>query len=253
MMNQKVALITGGSRGLGKSAAMHLAQSKVGVVITYHRKQEEAQTLVNHIQKEGGRAVALQLDVTETARFYDFVDELKTALKNTFGSAQIDYLVNNAGYGLYKSFEGTTGADLDAMFAVHFKGPFLLTQSLAGLMKDGGRILNVSSGLTRFTLPGYDGYAAMKGAIEVATRYQAAALASRGITVNTLAPGAIETDFGGGVVRDNPELNQRIASITAMGRVGLPDDIGSAIAGALTAGSGWMTGQRIEVSGGQAL
>lgn len=252
-MTQKIALITGGSRGLGKSAAFHLAKSDVGVIVTYHSKKAEAEEVVEEINSNGGRAAAIQLDVADTEGFSNFRESLVLALKGTFEREKIDYLVNNAGYGIFKPFQDTTEAELDSMYSVHVKGPFFLTQTLSDLVEDGGRILNVSSGLTRMTFAGYDAYSAMKGAIEVVTRYQAAAFASRGITVNTIAPGAIETDFGGGVVRDTPELNQQIASITAMGRVGLPDDIGSAIAGILVSSSQWMTGQRIEVSGGQAL
>ncbi len=252
-MKQKIALITGGSRGLGKSAAHHLAKHNVGIVITYHNKQDEAQSVVDTIVNNGGTAAALRLDIRKTESFSSFREALQSLLKQSFDRENLDYVVNNGGYGCFKHFLDTQEAELDDMYEVHLKGPFFLTQCLSSLITDGGRILNVSSGLTRVTLPGYDAYAAMKGGLEVVTRYQAAALAGRGITVNTMAPGAIETDFGGGVVRDNPELNKQIASNTTMGRVGLPDDIGSAVAGLLVASSGWMTGQRIEVSGGQAL
>ncbi|EAR07347.1 SDR family NAD(P)-dependent oxidoreductase [Reinekea blandensis] len=252
-MTQKIALITGGSRGLGKSAALHLAKANVGIVITYQSNVAEAQSIVDEINSKGGRAAALKLDVAESSSFSSFRDSLISILKETFERNTFDYLVNNAGYGIFTPFEKTTEAELDDMYAVHLKGPFFLTQCLARFIEDGGRILNVSSGLTRMTFSGYDAYAAMKGGLEVVTRYQAAAYASRGIAVNTIAPGAIETDFGGGAVRDTPKLNQHIASTTAMGRVGLPDDIGSAVAGLLVAGSGWMTGQRLEVSGGQSL
>lgn len=252
-MKQKIALITGGSRGLGKSAALHLAKANVGALITYQSNAVEAQNVVDEINQQGGKAAALQLDVAESGRFSTFRDSVISALKETFAQDTFDFLVNNAGYGVFAPFAATTEVELDNMYAVHLKGPFLLTQCLSALINDQGRILNVSSGLTRMTFAGYDAYAAMKGGVEVVTRYQAAAFASRGISVNTLAPGAVETDFCGGAVRDTPKLNQQIASITAMGRVGLPDDIGKAIAGLLVAGSEWMTGQRIEVSGGQAL
>ena len=252
-MTQKIALITGGSRGLGKSAALHLAEADVGVVITYQSKEAEAKSVVNEINKKGGRAAALMLDVAESDSFTHFRNSLVATLQETFERDTFDYLVNNAGYGVFTPFQNTTEAELDSMYSVHLKGPFLLTQCLANAIEDGGRILNVSSGLTRMTFSGFDAYAAMKGGVEVVTRYQAAAFADRKIAVNTIAPGAVETDFVDGAVRDTPELNQQIASITAMGRVGLPDDIGSAIAGLLVASSEWMTGQRIEVSGGQAL
>ena len=252
-MTQKIALITGGSRGLGASAAQHLAQSNTGIIITYHNQKTAAEKVVKSINDNGGHAAALQLDTTVTSSFTSFKNSLTETLQNVFSRDGFDYLINNAGYGLFKPFADTTEAELDQMYQVHFKGPFLLTQCLSNMIASGGRILNVSSGLTRMTFAGYDAYAAMKGAVEVMTRYQAASFAQRSIAVNTLAPGAIETDFGGGVVRDNSELNQQIAANTAMGRVGLPDDIGQAIAGLLVATSGWMTGQRIEVSGGQGL
>lgn len=252
-MPQKIALITGASRGLGKSAALHLAEKGVGVLITYLSKSEEADAVVAEIKRAGGRAAALQLDTADAASFRGFRKRLFVALLENFGREQFDFLVNNAGYGLHEAFDKTTAEQLDAMYAVHVKGPYLLTQALAGMIADGGRILNVSSGLTRMTFPGYSAYASMKGAVEVMSRYMAAELASRWIAVNTIAPGAIATDFGGGAVRDNAALNERIASMTAMGRVGQPDDIGEAVAGLLAANSQWMTGQRIEVSGGQGL
>ncbi|TNE34728.1 MAG: SDR family oxidoreductase [Alphaproteobacteria bacterium] len=252
-MSWKIALITGGSRGLGKNAVQHLAKSDAGVVLTYRSKKTEAAEVVDEINNNGGRAAALQLDVADIQTFPQFRERLVQVLKEAFGRESFDYLVNNAGHGIFKPFHETAEAELDDMYSVHLKGPFFLTQCLSDLIEDGGRILNVSSGLTRMTLAGYDAYSAMKGAVEVMTRYQAAAFAGRKIAVNTIAPGAIETDFGGGVVRDTPELNQQIASNTAMGRVGLPDDIGTAIAGLLVSGSQWMTGQRIEVSGGQML
>lgn len=252
-MTQKIAVITGGSRGLGRSAALHLAQANVGVILTYHSKHGEAEAVVEEINRSGGNAAALQLDVADSAGFSQFRDRLAATLNRQFARQSFDFLVNNAGYGIFKPFLETNEAELDQMYAVHLKGPFLLTQCLADLIADGGRVLNVSSGLTRMTLAGYDAYALMKGAVEVMTRYQAGALASRRIAVNTIAPGAIETDFAGGAVRDTPEINRQIAANTAMGRVGLPDDIGSAVAGLLASGSQWMTGQRIEVSGGQAL
>jgi len=252
-MKSTVALVTGGSRGLGKSAALHLASAGVGVVVTYQTNQAEADGVVATITADGGRAAALKLDLADSAGFSSFRDRMTSVLRESFGQDRIDFLVNNAGYGLFKPFAETTSDELDAQYAVHIKGPFLLTQSLADLIADGGRILNVSSGLTRMTFAGYDAYSIMKGGVEVMTRYQAAAFAGRGIAVNTLAPGAIETDFGGGAVRDDAALNKQIADMTAMGRVGLPEDIGSAVAGLLTGGSTWMTGQRIEVSGGQGL
>jgi NAD(P)-dependent dehydrogenase (short-subunit alcohol dehydrogenase family) len=248
-----VALITGGNRGLGRSMAVHLAEQGVGVLITYRGGAEEAAAVVKEVEAHGARGAALALDVTETRGFPAFAEALKVELSRRFDRDRFDFLVNNAGFGLHASFAETTEAQLDSLFNVHFKGPFLLTQTLLPLLADGGRILNVSTGLARFTLPGYSAYAAMKGAVEVLTRYQAKELGARGITVNTLAPGAIATDFGGGVVRDNPEVNRFVASQTALGRVGRPEDVGAAVALLLSPGGGWVNGQRIEVSGGQSL
>lgn len=252
-MTSAIALITGGSRGLGRSAALHLACKGVDIVLTYRSGKAEADAVVHEIEATGRRAVALPLDTADVAGFADFAGRLEGELDRVWGRNTFDYLVNNAGIGVHKSFEATTEAEFDALMAVHFKGVFFLTQRLLPMIADGGRILNVSSGLARFTLPGYAAYSSMKGAVEVLTRYLAKELGPRGIAVNVVAPGAIETDFSGGAVRDNPELNRIIASATAMGRVGLPDDIGSAVAAILTSDSQWMTAQRIEVSGGQNI
>lgn len=249
----KIALITGGSRGLGRNAALHLARKGVGLLITYKSNAEEADDVLVEAKKEGVAAATLSLDVTDFESFADFARQVGATLNEDFGVERFDYLVNNAGEGAYANFAETTADELDEMYDQHVKGPFLLTQALLPLLSNGGRILNVSSGLTRMTIPGYAAYSAAKGAIEVVTRYMAQELAIRGIAVNAIAPGAIETDFGGGAVRDNPELNEQLANATAMGRVGLPDDIGGAVAGFLTMESQWMTGQRIEVSGGQGM
>ena len=248
-----IALITGGSRGLGRNAALHLARAGVDVALTYRSSAAEAQAVVQDIEALGRRAVALPLDVSQSKSFADFAAALKQALATTWQRERFDYLVNNAGIGVNAPFAQTTEAQFDELVAVHLKGPFFLTQVLLPLIADGGRILNVSSGLARFALPGYGAYAAMKGGIEVLTRYLAKELGPRGIAVNVIAPGAIETDFGGGAVRDNKDLNAAIAAQTALGRVGLPDDIGGAIAALLQPGNGWMTGQRVEVSGGMFL
>jgi len=252
-MTDKIALITGGSRGLGRSAALHLSRNGVGIVLTYRSGKEAADAVIDEIEAQGGRAVALQLDTADIASFADFVERLGDELKRVWGRSTLDYLVNNAGIGIHKSFEATTVEDFDALMAVHVKGVFFLTQRLLPMIENGGRILNVSSGLARFALPGYAAYGSMKGAIEVLTRYLAKELGPRDIAVNVVAPGAIETDFSGGVVRDSAELNRRIASTIAMGRVGLPDDIGGAVASILTGDNQWMTAQRIEVSGGQNI
>ncbi len=248
-----IALITGGSRGLGKSMALHLAQRGAGVVITYRERAEEARQVVHAIEALGGAASALPLDLSDASQFGAFAQGFAQELGRRFERSRFDYLVNNAGMGVHAPLIETTEAQFDALLNVHFKAVLFLTQRLAPLLVDGGRIVNISSGLTRFTFPGYGAYAAMKGAVEVLTRYFARELAGRKITVNTLAPGAIETDFNGGVVRDNPELNRRIAEAIALGRVGLPDDIGGAASLLLSPESGWITGQRIEASGGQAL
>jgi NAD(P)-dependent dehydrogenase (short-subunit alcohol dehydrogenase family) len=252
-MTRKIALITGASRGLGKNAALHLAAQGVDIIGTYHSRRDEAQALVSQIEEAGGRAVMLQLDVADSASFAAFAESVKSALTSHFERDTFDFLLNNAGMGIHASFAETSEAQFDQLVNVHLKGPFFLTQRLLPLLADGGRILNVSSGLARFALPGYAAYAVMKGGIEVLTRYQAKELGARGISVNTIAPGAIETDFGGGAVRDNAELNEMVANNTALGRVGLPDDIGAAIALLFSEGSRWINAQRIEASGGMFL
>lgn len=252
-MNHKIAVITGGSRGLGENAALKLAAKGVDVILTYRNKQQEADGVVQRIEALGARAVALQLDVGDSKSFVAFAAEVKKQLNAVWQREHFDYLLNNAGTALHASFEETTEAQFDEMVNVHFKGPFFLTQTLLPLLVDGGRILNISSGLARFSLPGSSAYASVKGAMEVLTRYQAKELGKRGIAVNILAPGAIATDFSGGMVRDNPEVNAFVASQTALGRVGLPDDIGNAVAQILSDESGWINGQRIEASGGMFM
>ncbi len=248
-----IAVITGGNRGLGKNMAVHLAARGTDVVITHRGKDADAQAVVKELESKGARAAALRLDVSDVSSFGAFAESLKSELGRRFSRERFDYLVNNAGIGVYAPFAETTEAQFDSLLGVHFKGPFFLTQKLLPLIADGGRILNISTGLARFTYPGSSAYAAMKGAMEVLTRYQAKELGARKITANILAPGAIETDFGGGHVRDNRELNKQIASQTALGRVGLPDDVGDAVSLLLSPESHWITGQRIEASGGQGL
>ncbi|KFC04484.1 short-chain type dehydrogenase/reductase [Trabulsiella guamensis ATCC 49490] len=252
-MTQHIALVTGGSRGLGKNAVLKLAAKGIHIIFTYNSNVQAAQEVVQEIEQSGVKAVALQLNVGETARFPAFVQDVQRHLKQIWNRDDFDYLVNNAGIGLNTPFAETSEAQFDELMNIHFKGPFFLTQRLLPLLKNGGRILNVSTGLARFTLPGYGAYASMKGAMEVLTRYQAKELAARGISVNAIAPGAIATDFSGGRVRDNEQMNQFVASQTALGRVGLPDDIGNAIAALLSDELGWMTAQRVEVSGGMFL
>lgn len=247
-----ITLITGGSRGLGAAMALALARDGHDLVITYREAASAADAVVTQIHALGRRAVALPLDVAQAGSFPAFVERLKTALAG-WGASALHGLVNNAGTGVHASFAATTPEDFDSLVAIHLKGPFFLTQALLPHLADGGRIVNLSSGLARFSLPGYAAYAAMKGGVEVLTRYLAKELGPRGITVNTLAPGAIETDFGGGVVRDDPAVNRFIASQTALGRVGLPGDIGGALRLLMSPEAAWITGQRIEVSGGMFL
>lgn len=252
-MSNKIALITGASRGLGKSMALHLAAQGIDVIITYHSQQQEAENVVQQIQQVGAKSAALPLDVSQISTFADFRQGLEQTLKQQWGRHTIDFLVNNAGIGINAPFAETSEQQFDKLMNIQLKGPFFLTQTLLPIMVDGGRILNISTGLSRFVLPGFAAYAAMKGAMEVLTRYQAKELGARGISVNILAPGAIETDFGGGVVRDNKEVNAFIASQTALGRVGLPEDIGKAVSMLLSDNANWVNGQRIEASGGMFL
>ncbi|HEU4852114.1 MAG TPA: SDR family oxidoreductase [Telluria sp.] len=249
-MNQKIALITGASRGLGKSAALKLAQHGTDVIVTYHRGAAEAADVVAAIEAMGRKAAALQLDACDSASFPQFAEQVGSLLQAKWQRRDFDFLVNNAGVGVHAAFDETSEEQFDSLVNIHFKGVFFLTQRLLPLMADGGRIINVSSGLARFSLPGYSAYASMKGAVEVMSRYLAKELAPRRIAVNVIAPGAIETDFGGGVVRDDAGVNAFIASQTALGRVGLPDDIGGVVAALLGPDCGWVNAQRIEVSGG---
>lgn len=250
---QRIALITGGSRGLGRSMAEALASKGVDVIFTYHSAEAEAATVVKNIEAQGRKAVALKLDIRNAAGFSGFVQQVKDVLKQKFDRTTLDILVNNAGTGLYAPFTETTEAQFDEMFNVHLKSAFFFSQKLLPLIPDGGRILNVSSGLARFSLPGSSAYGTMKGGVETLTRYMARELAPRKIAVNVVAPGAIETDFGGGHVRDDKATNERVKAMTAMGRVGLPEDIGPAVAVLTSPELGWMTAQRIELSGGTLI
>ena len=249
----KIALVTGASRGLGRNAALSIARRGGDVVVTYHSREADAQAVVTEIEALGRKAVALQLDTGDVAGFQDFAGRLGAALRETWQRDSFDHLVNNAGHGEMAPIAEMTEAQFDGLVDVHFKGVFFLTQALLPLIADGGRIVNLSSGLTRITHPGFAAYAAAKGAVEVLTRYMAKELGARGIAVNAVAPGAIETDFLGGAVRDTPEFNRSLAEITALGRVGLPDDIGPMIAALLSEDNRWVNGQRIEVSGGQGV
>jgi NAD(P)-dependent dehydrogenase (short-subunit alcohol dehydrogenase family) len=246
----KISLVTGASRGLGRNMAIALARKGVDVIGTYHSNKAEADASVAAIEALGRKAMMFQLDTGTTTGFAAFAVDLRQALAATWNRATFDYLVNNAGIGINAPFAETTEADFDRLMNIHLKGVFFLTQTLLPLIADGGRIVNLSSGLARFSLPGYAAYAAMKGAVEVLTRYLAKELGSRNIAVNTVAPGAIETDFSGGTVRDNKQVNAFVASVTALGRPGLPDDIGPAVASLLSEDNRWINAQRIEVSGG---
>lgn len=249
----KIALVTGGSRGLGKNMAINLAKKGIDVVLTYNSNQQKADETVSEIQSLGQNASAFQLDTSDVSQFDGFFEKVAAHLQQKTGDAHFDFLINNAGTALYAPFADTTEEQFDAVFNIHLKGVFFFTQKALRLLNDGGRIINISSGLARFSFPGSSAYGSMKGAIEVLTRYLAKELGPRGIAANVVAPGAIATDFGGGRVRDNQEMNQQIAGVTALGRVGLPDDIGGVVAFLCTEDAKWINGQRIEVSGGMML
>ncbi|VVE80099.1 SDR family NAD(P)-dependent oxidoreductase [Pandoraea sputorum] len=252
-MTHKIALITGGSRGLGRASALAAAQHGIDVILTYRSQRAEADAVVAEIVKLGAKAVALPLDASESSQFAPFAAEVKRVLNELWKRDTFDFLVNNAGTGLHKPVTETTEDEFDFLVRLHLKGPFFLTQTLLPMIADGGRILNVSSGLARFTFPGASAYAMMKGGIEVFSRYLAKELGARGIRANTLAPGAIATDFNGGTVRDNQAVHQMVAGTTALGRVGEADDIGGVVAALLGNEMGWINGQRIEASGGMML
>jgi len=251
--NRKIALVTGGSRGLGKNAAMHIIQKGIDVIITYRSKKEEAEAVVAEIEKSGNKAAALQLDTGIVSSFDAFIKQLATVLKEKWNRDTFDFLVNNAGIDAASPFANTTEEDFDNLFNVHFKGVYFLTQKSLPLIADNGRIINLSTGLTRFATPGYAAYASMKGAIEVFTKYLAKELGSRGIAANLVAPGIIETDFTKAAFEAHPELDKYMSSITALGRVGQPDDIGGIIAFLCTEEARWINAQRIEASGGMFL
>ena len=248
-----ISLVTGASRGLGRNTAVSIARHGGDVILTYRDGASAAQAVVAEIEALGRKAVALQLDVGDISTFPAFVESVRLALKSTWDRECLNHLVNNAGHGEIADFAETTEAQFDGLFDVHVKGVFFLTQTLLPLVADGGRIVNFSSGLTRVSFPGFSVYAAAKGAVEVLTLYMAKELGGRGITANTVAPGAIETDFLGGAVRDTPDYNKAFADMTTLGRVGTPDDIGPMVASLLSADNRWITAQRIEVSGGQTI
>jgi NAD(P)-dependent dehydrogenase (short-subunit alcohol dehydrogenase family) len=251
--NNKIALVTGGSRGLGKNMALALAKKGIDIVLTYNTNKDAADKVVDEVKSLGQKAAAFQLDTSNVKLFDNFIKEVTEYLQKENGNSNFDFLINNAGTALYALAKDTTEEQMDAIFNIHYKGVFFLTQKALPFINDGGGIINISSGLARIIYPGSSVYGSMKSAVETLTRYLAKELGARKIRVNVVAPGAIETDFGGGRTRDNKEINEHIASITALGRVGLPDDIGGVVAFLCTDDAYWINGQRIEVSGGQAL
>ncbi|MCO7247295.1 SDR family oxidoreductase [Halomonas sp. Mc5H-6] len=252
-MSNQIALITGASRGLGRNMALNLAKRGIHIIGTYHSGAAEAKTLQQEIEALGGKAEMLALDVTDTSSFPTFAGKVADTLKTHFGRKHFDFLVNNAGNGIFSNFTDASEEQFESLVATHLRGPIFLTQKLLPLIQDGGRILNVSSGFVRFTLPGYSLYASMKAAVEVLTRFLAVELGARRIRVNAIAPGAIATDFGGGAVRDNEDVNAYVAQGIALGRVGLPDDIGLAVAAILSEDMAWANGTTFDISGGQLL
>ncbi|MEV4887648.1 SDR family oxidoreductase [Chitinophaga ginsengisegetis] len=249
----KIALVTGGSRGLGRDMALRLAEKGIHVILTYHSREKEALEVVAQIEQAGQKAAALQLDAGNVKSFDTFFNQLKEVLKNTFNTNRFDFLINNAGIGRNAPIGEVSEEMFDELMNVHFKGVYFLTQKSLDLLNDGGGIINVSSGLARMSIPRYSAYGAMKGAVEVFTRYLAAELGPRGIKANAIAPGAIATDFSGGHVRDNEQVNKQISGMTALGRAGLPEDIGGVVAFLCTEDARWITAQRIEISGGMNL
>lgn len=249
----KIAVVTGGSRGLGRDMVLALARKGNNIVLTYNSNAEKAEEVVAAVEALGQKAIAFQLDTSNTKAFDGFLEQVGQHLEEKTGSPKFDFLINNAGTALHAPFAETTEEQFDAVMDIHYKGVFFLTQKALAYLNDGGRIVNISSGLARFSFPGSAAYGSAKGAIEVLTRYMARELGSRNITANVVAPGAIETDFSGGLVRDNKELNAQIAQMTALGRVGLPDDIGSVVAFLCSEDAKWVNGQRIEASGGMLL
>ncbi|MBS1688705.1 MAG: SDR family oxidoreductase [Bacteroidetes bacterium] len=252
-MSNKIALVTGGSRGLGKNAALSLAKKGIDVILTYNSRKEDALAVVAEIEKLGAKAAALQLNAGDIKSFDAFFNTLTAVLKNTFATNRFDFLINNAGIGIMAPFAQTTEEQFDELMNIHFKGVYFLTQKALNFINDGGRIINISSGLARFSVAGASAYASMKGAIEVLSRYMAKELGTRGIAVNVVAPGAIETDFGGGRTRDNEQAKAFVTSVTALGRPGLPDDIGGIISFMCTEEARWINAQRIEASGGMNI
>lgn len=253
MSKNKIALVTGGSRGLGENMAINLAKKGLDVVLTYQSNKVEADKTVQEIESLGQKAYALQLDVSQVDNFDTFVNQVKKVIGSHFEADHVDYLINNAGIGINAMITDTTEEQFDTLVDIHFKGAFFLTQKLLPIMADGGGIVNISSGLARFSFPGYSVYGALKAAMETLTRYQAKELGARQIRSNVVAPGAIETDFGGGTNKTDEGKRAAIANFTALGRVGIPSDIGGVVAFLCTEDAKWVNAQRIEVSGGMMI
>lgn len=249
----KIAVVTGGSRGLGKDMVLSLAKNGLDIVFTYNSQKEAAEDVIKEIEKLGQKGVALKLDVSDSSSFDEFTKNLMSELRSQFNAEKFDFLINNAGFIHYAEFENLTEEQFTEMENVHLRGPFFLTQKLLTKINPFGGIVNVSSGLTRFATTGFAAYAALKGAVETLTKYQAQELGKKNIRVNVIAPGAIETDIMGGAVRDNAEMNKYLASQTALGRVGLPEDIGGVVAFLCSDAAGWINAQRIEISGGSNI
>jgi len=249
----KIAIVTGGSRGLGRDMVINLAKNGNNIIFTYHSNRPEADKVVSEVSALGQKAIAFQLDMGNIKTFDTFVERIGAYLKEYVGSPKFDFLINNAGIGLYGSVNETTEAVFDSLMNIHFKGVYFLTQKLLPLINDGGRIVNVSSGLTRVSFPNVSAYASMKGAIETYTRCLAKELGIRQITANSIAPGAIATEFGGGSTISDENKRNVVASVTALGRVGEPEDVGGVVAFLCSLEAGWVNGQRIELSGGMMI
>jgi NAD(P)-dependent dehydrogenase (short-subunit alcohol dehydrogenase family) len=246
----KIALVTGGSRGLGKDMAISLAKKGIDVILTFRSNEEAAAATVKNIEGLGRKAAALQLDMTDFHSLDSFVQQVTATLQSTWNTQSFDFLVNNAGMGATVPFEKVTEEIFNDFLNVHFKGVYFLTQKCIPFINSGGRIINISTGTTRFSNPGYSVYASMKGAVEVFTKYLAKELGPKGISANIVAPGPIETDFNNAAIRSNPQMKERLSSLSPLGRIGMADDIGPVVAFLCTEDAGWINGQRIEVSGG---